>query len=91
MIAMISSGRMNRFASSEQTDHSVPIQHIASTLDKVSDSVEAGFVTKQMSNRNRLFAILSEVRPVIGYTVLVIEDPLVDENMQKTGQDTFTR
>jgi hypothetical protein len=77
------SRRMNRGGLLDRADHLIPVEHLARVIDHLADVVQARLVRENLADGDLLLARLRELRPVLGDPVLVVEQPLVHEDVQK--------
>ena len=67
----------------DRLDHVVPVAHAVGVIDHLPDVVEPRLVRENVANRDVLFARLGELRPVVGDSIVVVEQAAVDQDVEQ--------
>jgi hypothetical protein len=89
VIAMMLARAMRRLCARDHVEHVVPVEHLRGRFDHVRNAIEAGLVAKHMPDRDRVLAVLAELRPVPCDPIVVIREATIDEDVKQRGDDTL--
>ena len=67
----------------EAGDHRVPVEDLLRTLEERRHVVHAGFVAEHLADRDRVLPVLRELGPVVGDTVVVVDEASVHADVER--------